>query len=87
MVTLVLSLSGAAGAQDRPVVQSECGASVACLRQMVQDLRDYRQYVEDSLALAKSLLNEANARIAQQAKELEALRVPAPGAEKKDLPK
>ena len=87
VVTLILALSGAAGAQEVPKVQSECGASVSCLRQMVQDLRDYRQYVEDQLALAKTLLQAANERISQQVKEIDGLRSPGPGPEKKDLPK
>jgi hypothetical protein len=54
---------------------------------MVDDLRDYRQYLEDQLSLAKSVLNQANQRILQQGKEIEALKKAgeAPG-EKKPLP-
>ncbi len=82
VVTLLLNLSGAAWAQETPV-SSPCAASVACLRQMVQDLRDHRQYLEDQLALAKSLVQAANQRIREQAEELRGLRVPGEAPEKK----
>lgn len=83
MVTLVMSLSGTAWAQGPPPVTSECSASLACLRQTVQDLRDYRQFVEDQLALAKSLLQAANQRIAQQQAQIKALAEPGEAPEKK----
>ena len=69
--------AGPASADPPPVVL--CKASPACLQQMVDDLRQYREYLEDQLALAKSLLNDANARIRQQTQEIETLK-------KKDLP-
>ncbi len=84
-VGLVLLFSGAAWAQTTPPeVNSTCSQSLPCLRQAMQDLRDYRQFLEDSLALAKSLLNQANLRIAEQAKELQALKEAGAAPEKKN---
>jgi len=60
-----------------------CKASLTCLQTMVDDLRDYRQYLEDQLSLAKTLLGQANARISEQAKEIEALKAKLPPPEKK----
>ena len=60
-----------------------CRQSLPCLQQMVDDLRAYREYLEDQLSLAKSLLNQANQRIAQQAQQLQALQEPGEGPEKK----
>lgn len=68
-------------AQEKAVL---CKASLTCLQTMVDDLRDYRQYLEDQLSLAKTLLSTANARISEQAKEIEALKAAkTPPPEKK----
>ena len=64
------------------LAQSPCRDSIACQQQRVLDLRDYREWVEEQLALAKALLIDANKTIAQQVAEIRALRdaagAPAP---------
>ena len=71
-VLLLWGGTASADPQAAPVVL--CKGSLPCLQQMVDDLRSYREYLEDQLSLAKSLLNAANQRVSQQAKELEALK-------------
>lgn len=85
LAVLMLVWVGTASAQDQPVPL--CRASLPCLQQMVDDLRDYRVYLEDQLSLAKSLLTQANQRIVQQADELARLKAaPEPGGKTKPLP-
>lgn len=76
-----LMCGGAASAEEPakapPASVVLCKASLTCLQTMVDDLRDYRQYLEDQLSLAKTLLSQANARISEQAKEIEALKASA----------
>ncbi len=81
LAALVLWAGAASAADPKPVVL--CKASLTCLQTMVDDLRDYRQYLEDQLSLAKTLLSQAQARIAEQAKEIEALKAPKPPTKEK----
>ena len=82
LTALVLWAGAASAADPKPVVL--CKASLTCLQTMVDDLREYRQYLEDQLSLAKTLLSQAQARISEQAKEIEALKAaPKTPAEKK----
>lgn len=82
---LMLSVGavGAAAAQAQPAPVVLCRDALECLRQMVDDLREHRQYLEDQLSLAKSLLNQANQRVSQQLKEIEALKGAGAAPEKK----
>lgn len=75
LAALVWCAGAASAADTKPVAL--CKASLTCLQTMVDDLRDYRQYLEDQLSLAKTLLSQANARISEQAKEIEALKASA----------
>lgn len=86
MLAALLLWGGAASAEEPKAPAASvvlCKASLSCLQQMVDDLRDYRQYLEDQLSLAKTLLGQANARIAQQVKEIDALKAQAVPQEKK----
>ncbi len=69
LAVLLLLCFSPAGAQI--VAPQACDDNVKCLRERVKDLRDYREFIEDQLALAKAL----NADLQSQ---LAACRVPAP---------
>lgn len=67
LVVAVALLAGAllvftVGAQV--VAPQPCGESVACLRHRVKDLTDYREFVDDQLALAKALNESLQAQLA-----------------------
>lgn len=80
LAVLMLVWVGTACAEEpaTTVPTTLCKASLLCLQQMVDDLRQYRQYLEDQLALAKSLLIAANERIRQQADDLARRADPPP---------
>ena len=86
LAVLMLVWVGTASPQEHtplPGAVALCRSSLSCLQQMVDDLRSYREYLEDQLSLAKSLLTQANQRITQQAKELEALKGAGESPEKR----
>ena len=87
LAVLMLVWVGTAFSEEPATTVPLCRHSLGCLQQMVDDLRSYREYLEDQLSLAKSLLTEANQRLAAQSKELQALRVPGAAPEKQDLTK
>jgi hypothetical protein len=74
LAVLMLVWVGTAAAEEPIPAPVACRTSLACVQQIVQDCRDYRQFLEENLALAKSLLNAANERIAHQQAELQGLR-------------
>lgn len=73
---MVLLNAGAALAQAPPA----CKDQLPCLQQRVLDLKDYREYLEDQLALAKALLQAANTTLNAKDAEIKALKDAAPSA-------
>jgi hypothetical protein len=63
-VVIGVLLGWLAFAAAQIVAPLPCGQSAACLRYRVKDLQDYRDFVEDQLALAKSLNESLTAQLA-----------------------
>lgn len=58
----------------------ECAPDdTACWREYARDLKDHRDFLQVTLALARARLLEANARLAALLKERAAPPVPEPG--------
>ncbi len=62
LAALLVILPFSAGAQM--VAPQPCAQSLACLQQRVLDLKEYREWLEDQLALAKALLQAKEAELA-----------------------
>jgi hypothetical protein len=63
-VVIGVLLGWLAFAAAQIVAPLPCGQSVACLQQRVLDLKDHREFLEDQLALAKSLNERLTAQLA-----------------------
>ena len=69
----------AAVAYGQPVVAPQsCASSLGCQQQRVADLVDYRAFVEDQLALAKSLVRDLQQQLQAAADRLKACAPEAP---------
>jgi len=62
LVAILLFVTSA-WAQEPLVAARACTQNLACMEQRVRDLRDYREFLEDQLALAKALIREKDAEI------------------------
>ena len=69
----VLDLSVRAFAQPGPSQPP----TIEVLQNRVKDLMDYRNYVEDQLAIAKAVIQQQRTQIEQQQAEIQTLRHPA----------
>ncbi len=63
-ITLVLMAVWCFTVGAQMVAPQACGDSLVCLRHRVKDLQDYREFVDDQLALAKALNESLGAQLA-----------------------
>lgn len=75
---LAFGIVGGAYAQElRPL---PCEQRLECQQQRVLDLKDYREWLEGQIAMAKALLNDTRRALGQKEAELAACRAaPQPG--------
>ena len=73
---LVFTLTVASSVRAQGSIQGPlpCEQRLDCQQQRVLDLKDYREWVEGQVALAKALLNEARQALAQKEADLAACR-------------
>lgn len=61
-----------------PLGPLPCEQQLGCQQQRVLDLKDYREWLEGQVALAKALLNEMRQALTQKEADLAACRKPTP---------
>ena len=65
-------LPGAAQEPPRFTAPQPCWDNLACLRERVMDLKDYREFQDDQIALLKALNRDLTAELQKARAEIEA---------------